>query len=63
VESSSSEKHSMDNTCNDFKTAIENLNEEEKFALMALMWTGRGTYNPDKFEKAMIDAQSANNHH
>ena len=53
----------MDNTCNDFKTAIENLNEEEKFALMALMWTGRGTYNPDKFEKAMIDAQSANNHH
>ena len=63
VESSSSEEHAMDSAYNDLKAAIENLNEEERFALVALMWTGRGNYNPDEFEKAMIDARSADNHH
>lgn len=63
VEQSNSEEHAMDSAYNDLKAAIENLNEEERYALVALMWTGRGTYNPDEFEKAMNDARSADNNH
>ena len=63
VEHTHSEEHAMDSAYNDLKGAIETLNEEERHALVALMWTGRGTYNPDEFEKAMNDARSADNDH
>lgn len=63
VEHSNSEEHAMDSAYNDLKAAIENLNEEERYALVALMWTGRGTYNPDEFENAMNDARAADNDH
>ena len=63
VENFSSEEHAMDSAYIDLKAAIDNLNEEEKYAIVALMWIGRGTYNPDEFEKAMADAKSADNQH
>lgn len=63
VERTNPEEHAMDSAYNDLKAAIENLNEEERYALVALMWTGRGTYNPDEFENAMNDAKAADNDH
>lgn len=63
VEHTNSEEHAMDSAYNDLKAAIETLNEEERHALVALMWTGRGTYNPDEFEKAMNDAKAEDNNH
>lgn len=63
VESRHSEEHAMDSAYNNLKAAIENLNEEESFALVALMWTGRGTYNPDEYDKAIKDARTADNQH
>jgi len=63
IEHSNSEEHAMDSAYIDLKAAIETLNEEESYALVALMWTGRGTYNPDEFEKAMNDAKAADNNH
>lgn len=63
VEHTNSEEHAMDSAYNDLKGAIENLNEEERHALVALMWTGRGTYIPDEFEKAFNDATAADNSH
>lgn len=63
VENSNMEEHAMDSAYNNLKATIENLNEEERFALVALMWTGRGTYNSDEFAKAMNDAKTADNNH
>lgn len=63
VEDSSSEEHAQDSAYNELKGAIDTLNEEEKFGLVALMWIGRGTYGPDELEKAIENARSANNQH
>lgn len=61
VENRNSEEHAQNSAYNELKAAIDNLNEEERYALVALMWVGRGTYNPNEFEKAMTDARSADN--
>ncbi|MCC3862488.1 DUF3775 domain-containing protein [Pseudemcibacter aquimaris] len=63
VESFTSEDHAMNSSYEELKSAIENLNEEERYALVALMWIGRGTYNPDEAEKAMNNARSSDNQH
>lgn len=63
VESFNSEDHAQDSSYYELKSAIENLNEEERYALVALMWVGRGTYNPDEYEKAMNNARNSDNDH
>ena len=63
VEESKPEEHAQDSAYNELKGAIDTLNEEERFGLVALMWIGRGTYSSDEFEKAISDARSADNQH
>ena len=63
VEEYKSEEHAKDSAYNELKTAIDTLNEEERYGLVALMWVGRGTYSADEFERAMKEAKSADNHH
>lgn len=63
VEKHKPEDHAQDGAYNELKGAINNLNEEERSALVAIMWIGRGTYNADELEKAMKDARAADNHH
>jgi hypothetical protein len=36
---------------------IEELNEDEQAALVALAWTGRGDYEPDQWEEALALAK------
>ena len=62
-ESATSEEHASDSVYNDLKAAIENLNEEQRYALIATMWIGRGTYNSDEFEKAVLNARTFDNKH
>jgi len=40
------------------KTFIDELNVDEQVSLVALMWVGRGTYEPDDLEEAMSTARS-----
>ncbi len=56
-------EHAQDSAYNELKAAIDNLNEEEHYTLVALMWVGRGTYSPDEFDKARADAREASNEH
>ncbi len=40
------------------KTFIDELNEDEQVSLVALMWIGRGTYEPEDIEEAISTARS-----
>lgn len=40
------------------KTFIDELNVDEQVTLVALMWIGRGTYEPEDLEEAMSTARS-----
>lgn len=53
-------EHAQDSSYMELKAAIENLNEEEKYGLVALMWVGRGTYGPEEIESAIQNAKRAN---
>ena len=63
VEQHKPEEHAQDSAYNELKGAIDTLNEEEKYGLVALMWIGRGTYGSEEFDKAFGDARTADNHH
>jgi len=57
------EEHAKDSSYNELKGAIDTLNEEEKYGLVALMWVGRGTYSADELERALKNARSSDNQH
>lgn len=40
----------------EFDSFIEGLNEDEKAALVALMWIGRGTFEPEDYAEAFNTA-------
>jgi hypothetical protein len=42
------------------ETLIDELNEEEQAALVALAWVGRGDYEPDEWNEALKAAQERN---
>lgn len=53
----------FENTANDphaaeLKSFIDDLNEDEQVHLVALMWVGRGTYEPEDFAEAVQTARS-----
>lgn len=54
-------EHAQDSAYLELKNAIDTLNEEELYSLIALMWVGRGTYTADEFEIAVDDASTSNN--
>jgi hypothetical protein len=41
----------------EFDAFIENLNEDEQAALVALMWIGRGTFEPEDYAEAVETAR------
>jgi hypothetical protein len=46
-----------DPTAQELREAIESLNEDEQLALVALVWIGRGTYEPEEWRAALADAR------
>lgn len=46
-----------DPTAQELREAIESLNEDEQLALVALVWIGRGTYEPEEWRTALADAR------
>lgn len=63
VEEFRSNEHEQNSSYLELKAAIESLNEEERFGLVALMWIGRGTYGPDELDMALQNANSSSNDH
>lgn len=42
----------------EFDSFIESLNDDEKAALVAVMWIGRGTFEPEDYAEAFNTAQA-----
>ncbi len=63
VEELRSDEHEQDSSYLELKAAIEGLNEEEKYGLVALMWIGRGTYGPEELDAALQNARTSSNNH
>ncbi len=47
----------LDTTEAEFDAFIEALNEDEQTSLVALMWVGRGTFEPEEFGEAVQTAR------
>ena len=47
----------LDRAEDEFDAFVERLNEEEQASLVALMWVGRGTYEPEELDEAFRVAQ------
>lgn len=47
----------------ELRAAIDQLNIEEQYNLVALMWLGRGTYTKDEWGEAVAEARAAHNEH
>ncbi len=52
------EARSDDSIEDELKAFIAELNVDEQASLVALMWIGRGTYDPDELEDAKATAQA-----
>lgn len=52
----------LDRAEGELRAFIENLNEEEAVSLVALMWIGRGTYEPDELQEAIRTAREEADH-
>ncbi len=63
AEDSTSEEFASDTAYQEFVSAIDAMNEEERNELVALMWLGRGTYNTKEWDNAVADASDASNDH
>lgn len=46
-----------DPTLVELKSALESLNEDEMFDLVALVWMGRGDFTADRWDDAVLQAQ------
>lgn len=49
--------YASDPTYHELKSFIDELNEDERCELVALMWVGRGTYSPDDWDEALKEAR------
>lgn len=50
------EDYPDDPTYQELKDAIDGLNDEEAYNLVALMWLGRGTFTKDEWSEAVSEA-------
>jgi hypothetical protein len=48
----------LDDRDEEFEAFIESLNEDEQAALVALMWVGRGTFEPEDYAEAVTTARA-----
>ncbi|VAV94763.1 hypothetical protein MNBD_ALPHA01-637 [hydrothermal vent metagenome] len=63
AEGSTQEEYAGDSAYQQFKSAVNGMNEEERNELVALLWLGRGTYNKAEWGTAVADARDASNDH
>lgn len=49
--------HSDDPTYQEFCAAVDDLEPDQQFALVALMWIGRGDFIPDQWDTAIAEAR------
>jgi hypothetical protein len=47
----------LDQRDEEFEAFIQSLNEDEQAALVALMWVGRGTFEPEDYAEALSTAR------
>ncbi|TNE39272.1 MAG: DUF3775 domain-containing protein [Alphaproteobacteria bacterium] len=52
-----------DSDLEEFRSRLEDLNEEERLNLVAIAWIGRGSYRADEWEEAMEEARGMNPNH
>ena len=52
------EATSHDPIARELKTLIDNLNEDEQVSLVAVMWVGRGTFDPEDLDEALATART-----
>lgn len=50
-------EHQDDQTFQEFKTAVEDLEPDQQVALIALMWVGRGDFDASEWEEALEQAR------
>jgi hypothetical protein len=50
--------HTDDLTLQEFKAVVDDLEPDQQFALIALMWLGRGDYSVEQWDAACSDAES-----
>ena len=50
--------HELEAAEGEFDSYIDNLTEDEQAALIALMWVGRGSFEPDEWEDALNTAMT-----
>jgi Protein of unknown function (DUF3775) len=55
------EDYAGDPTYEELVDALENLNEDELVEVMALVWMGRGDYEPEDWEDALAEARETRN--
>lgn len=48
----------LDDRDEEFDAFIDSLNEDEQAALVALMWVGRGTFEPEDYAEAVATARN-----
>lgn len=49
--------HADDLSYQEFSDAIDDLEPDQQFALVALMWLGRGDYSVEQWDSALSDAE------
>lgn len=52
----------LDRAEGELRAFIDNLTEEEAVSLVALMWVGRGTFDPDELSEAIRTAREEADH-
>ncbi|APH73077.1 DUF3775 domain-containing protein [Aquibium oceanicum] len=55
------EEESEDLTSEELRELIDDLNVDETAELVALVWVGRGDYDPAEFQEAVADARQRSN--
>ena len=50
--------HEVDRAERELRGFLETLNEEEQISLIAVMWIGRGSFEPDDLQEAIATAQA-----
>ncbi|MBD3664377.1 DUF3775 domain-containing protein [Sulfitobacter aestuariivivens] len=53
--------HEVDRAENELRGFLETLNEEEQQSLIAVMWIGRGSFEPDDLAEALMTARQEAN--
>lgn len=48
----------LDTTDTEFDAFIDSLNVDERASLVAIMWVGRGTFEPEEIDEAIATAQA-----